>query len=184
MYLRFPTLTVKLTQTLTVMGFDFLHLKMLRKIKQKMAQCSLRKTICMIFVLYSYGCFIYFSIDAILEFQKEKTGVHHFSTPVTELKLPVITVCPKESFKNIDSQTSKHDVLRNLPYHTYNWTDLFHSKFLENIQDWNYHEIFNPKLGVCFSLKLKQNINNTYITILKLKKDKNYQVNITYDKKG
>ena len=144
--------------------------------KQKMAQCSLRKIICMIFVLCSYGCFAYFSIDAILEFQKEKTGVHHFSTPVAGLELPVITVCPKESFKNINSQTSKHDVLRNLPYHTYNWTDLFHSEFLKNMQDWNYHEIFNPKLGVCFSLKFKQNITKPIITILKLMKNNNYQV--------
>ena len=154
---------------------------MLRIIKQTLGECNLRKLICMILVVSSYGCFTYFSIDAILEFQKEKTGYHQFSTLVTELELPVITICPKESYKNMNSQTTKHDILKNLSYHTYTWTDFFHSKFLEELIDWDYHEIFNIRLGICFSLKPKQNVTRAdSYTVLPLMKNISYQVNIYY----
>ena len=143
------------------------------KIKQAMHQCSLRKLICGIFVLGSYGLFTYFSIDAIVEFAEGNIGVSQISTPVTELALPTITVCSKEIFKNVDSETSPDDILKNLSNYVFTWNDFFHHKFLENLQDWDSHEIFNPRLGVCFSLKFKHTWNSgTEIRELNLLKAK------------
>ena len=73
-----------------------------------LGKVSLRKSICTIIVLCCYGCFTYFSLDSFLEFEKGKTGINHITTPVTELELPTITVCPKESFRNVENHTVKY----------------------------------------------------------------------------
>ena len=96
-------------------------------------------------------------------------------TPVTEIQLPTVTVCSKESFRNLDAQTTKIDVLANLSYYTYTWNDFFPVEFLNEIEKWNPHEIFNRKLGVCFSLTYSQNVTK-YSKSIHLKKSKKYQV--------
>ena len=75
-----------------------------------------------------------------------------------ELELPTITVCSKDSFKNVDSNTSREEILENLSNHVFKWEDFFHQSFLEALENWDYHEIFHRRLGVCFSLKFKKTL--------------------------
>ena len=153
------------------------------KFKQAIIECNLRKIICAILVLCSYFCFLYFSIDAFLEYAEGKIGVNQISTPVSKLPLPTITVCSKEGYKNINAENTPDDVLRNLSNHVFTMNDFFHPTFLENLHEWNVHEIFNMRLGVCFSLKsiyyLQRN-NKVVVgayknTHLRLQKEKKYQ---------
>ena len=117
---------------------------------------------------------MYFSFESFLEFKKEKTGINIVKVPVTDLELPTITVCPKESFKNLDAQTSKFDILGNLSNYSYAWKDFFHSDFLKKLHEWNHRKIFNIRLGVCFSLKYTKNVTGSiHVTFLK---NNNYQV--------
>ena len=52
-------------------------------------------------------------------------------------------------------------LLQNISDYVYTREDLFHETFLKDLQNWNPHEIFSSNLGLCFSVKLNQNINES-----------------------
>ena len=120
---------------------------------------SLRKLVTMGFLLCAYWGFIYFSWDAINEFRQEKTGLNQMLLNVNELPLPTITVCSTEMFKNANiNETKKDELLSNLSNHVFAWNDFFDQSFLERLGQWNPHEIFSSRLGVCFSLNYDKNL--------------------------
>ena len=86
-------------------------------------------------------------------------------------------MCPKESFKNVVFGAKKDDILKNLSDHIYTWNDFFHQRFLRKLKDWTLHETFNPKLGLCFSLKFNQKVTlSPPYPRVELKKGNKYQV--------
>ena len=97
-----------------------------------------------------------------------------------ELELPTITLCSKYSFKNVNSNTSREEILMNLSNHVFNCEDFFHQSFLETLENWNYHEIFHRRLGVCYSLTYKKPLtkksNGRSRSLLKLLSGNKYQV--------
>ena len=123
--------------------------------------CALTRVLTFVSVFCAYGFFVVLSWNSILEFQEGKTGINQNLIHVPELPLPAITVCPKSVFKNVDNETNKEDILQNLSNHTYTWEEVFHPRFLAKIDLWNPHEIFNQRLGVCFSMAFSKNVTST-----------------------
>ena len=126
-------------------------------------------------IFCAYGLFIFFSWSSILEFQEGKTGFNQVLMPVQELPLPAITVCSKSVFKNVDNETFKEEILKNLSNHVFSWEEVFHASFLEKLHMWNPHEIFNPRLGVCFSIKFEKNVTTMKKEYLNFHKGLNNQ---------
>ena len=155
------------------------------KMKNITSRISFKNLTGLILVLSCYGCFIYFSIQSFLEFAEGKIGVNQFSTPVTELALPAITVCFKDVFKNVDNDIQPENIFKNLSNHILTWKDLFPPKFKEDFEDWSSQEIFSQILGACFSLKFNKNLNSTTNQkysdrSIYLLKGKRYQVCFNY----
>ena len=96
---------------------------------EKTGKISFRNFIFMLLIVCCYICFTYYSLIAFVEFRERKTGINHVTTLVTEIELPTITICPKESYKHVDNQTNKDDFLKNLSHHIYSWKDFFPSEF-------------------------------------------------------
>jgi hypothetical protein len=69
-------------------------------------------------------------------------------------------------------------LLQNISDYVYTREDLFHETFLKELQNWNPHEIFSSNLGLCFSVKLNQNISESTqnFKFISLPVDKEYQV--------
>lgn len=138
----------------------------------------------MLLIMAFYGLFAYFAIHIFSAYQAELTGLNQFLSPVSELPLPTITVCPKELFKNITSETTPEMVLQNIDEHVFSWEDLFDetfaSPYLTKLFDsWHPHrEIFSKSLGLCYSLRAKKDINpqNYYNFFIYLPIGKKYQV--------
>ena len=105
--------------------------------------------------------FAYYTLKSFDDFRERKTGLHEVLTPVTELPTPAVTVCSKDIFKNISIETTREEILQNLSHHVFTWEDFFHHDFIGNLSDMNPHEIFNPRLGVCLSVKFNKNITHT-----------------------
>ena len=137
--------------------------------------CALRRVLTFVSVFCAYGFFIVLSWNSILEFQEGKTGINQNLIHVQELPLPAITVCPKSVFKNIDNGTNREDILQNLSNHTFTWEEVFHPRFLAKIDLWNPHEIFNQRLGVCFSMRFSKNVTPMTTKFLNFHKGLKYQ---------
>ena len=69
-------------------------------------------------------------------------------------------------------------LLQNISNYVYTKEDLLHETFLKKLQDWNPHEIFSSTLGLCSSVKLNKNVNESTqnFMFLTLPGDKEYQV--------
>ena len=142
--------------------FTYLHLLLsVVMLKRYYFVCALKKVLTFVSVFCAYGFFVVLSWNSIVEFLEGKTGINQNLIHVPELPLPAITVCPKSVFKNIDNETNKEDILQNLSNHTYTWEEVFHPRFLAKIDLWNPHEIFNQRLGVCFSMAFSKNVTST-----------------------
>ena len=127
---------------------------MLNRNAEMLLYVYMRRVLTFVSVFSAYGFFVVLSWNSVLEFQEGKTGINQILIHVPELPLPAITVCPKSVFKNVDNETNKEDILQNLSNHTYKWEEVFHPRFLAKIDLWNPHEIFNQRLGVCFSMTM------------------------------
>ena len=120
-----------------------------------------RKLIQSIVIFLPYVLFSYYILKSFSDFQERKTGLHEILRPVTQLPAPTVTVCSKDIFKNINIETTREEILQNLSLHAFTWEDFFHHDFIRNLSDMNPHEIFNPRLGVCLSVKFNNNITYT-----------------------
>ena len=147
---------------------------------KKMINISVRETIIFLLILFAYGIFAYFSLNAFLEYKKELTGINQWLEPVRELPLPTITVCAEEGFKNVANGTTREMMLENLNEYVFAWEDLFDGKFTElHSLLWHPHrEIFIKTLGVCYSLnhKIAALPGKSYLSFIYLPVDKRYQV--------
>ena len=156
------------------------------KFVYQMANCSillenisLRKVFSFGSLLCAYFCFIYFSWNVLHEFLEERTGISEMLLDVTELPLPAITVCSKHIFKNTNYATKQDDLLQNLTNHVFKLEEFFHPRFLKHLNQWNPHEIFSSRLGVCFSLNHDKNITVDSLAkdfMIRFLKGKKYQV--------
>ena len=113
----------------------------------------------MLLIIAMYGFFAYFSIHVFSAYQNELTGLNQLLSPVKELPLPTITLCPQDIFKNITKETTTEMVLQNLNEYIFSWEDLFDKSFASGISklSWDPHrEIFSNSLGLCYSLRAKK----------------------------
>ena len=113
----------------------------------------------MLLIVAFYGLFAYFSIHVYSAYQAELTGLNQLLSPVLELPLPTITVCPQDIFKNITKETTTEMVVQNLNEYVFSWEDLFDESFASGFSklSWDPHrEIFSNSLGLCYSLRAKK----------------------------
>ena len=113
----------------------------------------------MLLIIAMYGFFAYFSIHVFSAYQNELTGLNQLLSPVKELPLPTITLCPQDIFKNITKETTTEMVLQNLNEYIFSWEDLFDESFASGFSkpSWDPHrEIFSNSLGLCYSLRAKK----------------------------
>ena len=151
------------------------YLLMLVVMLKRYCMFTLRRVFTFVSVFSAYGFFIVLSWNSLLEFQEGKTGINQILVHVPELPLPAITVCPKSVSKNVDNETNKEDILQNLSNHTFSWEEVFHPRFLAKIDLWNPHEIFNQRLGVCFSMTFRKNVTAMDKEYLNFHKGLKYQ---------
>ena len=134
----------------------------------------------MLLIIAMYGFFAYFSIHVFSAYQNELTGLNQLLSPVKELPLPTITLCPQDIFKNITKETTTEMVLQNLDEYVFSWEDLFASTYMMTAFDsWNPHrEIFSNELGLCYSLRAKKIMDptNFYYFYIFLPLGQKYQV--------
>ena len=153
---------------------------MLNRNAEMLLYVYMRRVLTFVSVFSAYGFFVVLSWNSVLEFQEGKTGINQILIHVPELPLPAITVCPKSVFKNVDNETNKEDILQNLSNHTYSWEEVFHPRFLAKIDLWNPHEIFNQRLGVCFSMTFSKNVTTMNTKFLNFHKGLKYQASFLY----
>ena len=147
---------------------------------KKMIKISVRETITLILISFTYGMFAFFSLNTFFLYRQELTGINQWLEPVDELQMPTITVCSQEVFKNVSKNTTTEMLLENLNDYVFAWEDLFDERFTElHSLFWNPHrEIFSKKSGVCYSLnpKVAAKPGNSYLFYIIFPVGLKYQV--------